>query len=176
MILNLGCGEDHHSDAVNVDAVPQCNPDRVVELEKYPWPWDDESVQGIRAWHVFEHLQNIERTLVECARILERGGTLNIILPVGVNAHADPDHQWGKTGRVWTWQTPHFYCGQRHWDTDVGLLVVEKDVNAVSHLHGVQGLWNRARWVYQQWRHGPGEWCFAWPCSSGEFEVTFKKP
>ena len=52
--LNLGCGENKKPGFVNVDKYGQ--PDQKVDLEVFPWPWDDSSVSEIVMNHVMEHL------------------------------------------------------------------------------------------------------------------------
>lgn len=167
--LNLGCGTEQQDDWHNVDVSPECDPDQVVDLDEVPWPWPDGSVTKIVANHVFEHLEDIEATLQECERILKPGGLLVTRWPVGVDASADPDHK-----RVWTWRTPEMYCGDRHWDVDVGLEVVDRHVELWSHAPGhLGGLTNR---VVQRLlgKYGPGPWCFGVPMTSGEFTVVFE--
>lgn len=56
MRLNLGCGKAKIPDWTNVDLVAAVEPDQVVDLEKLPWPWPDDSVDGVRMMHVLEHL------------------------------------------------------------------------------------------------------------------------
>lgn len=79
--LNLGCGFDHKPGAVNVDKHDNCNPDVVHDLNAFPYPWDDNSVDGIEMFHVLEHLIDWWGALDECARILKPGATLEIKVP-----------------------------------------------------------------------------------------------
>jgi SAM-dependent methyltransferase len=167
--LNLGCGEDYRDGWHNVDVVEAVDPDEVVDLSEFPWPWADGEFSYVLASHVLEHLPT-ERALRECVRICEPNGFIDIRLPIGLDALADPDH----TGETWTWITPEMYCGSRHWDSDLGLAVAHRDVTLWSQLPG--------DWAheYQEWldglldEHGPGRWCFTMPAVSGEFEVVFR--
>ncbi len=54
--LNLGCGLRKQDGYLNVDASPACSPDQVVDLERTPWPWPDDSVEAVSLIHVLEHL------------------------------------------------------------------------------------------------------------------------
>lgn len=170
--LNLGCGIDHRPDAWDVDAVASVDPDEVVDLTERPWPWPDACFERIVAAHVLEHLPDIAAALRECRRILSSGGELVATLPVGVDARADPDHY-----HVWTWRTPTFYCGERHWDVDVGLDVVDRDVELWTMLPEgrLRGAHERLLgWLLDRYDAGP--WCFAMPATAGEFRVVFRNP
>jgi ubiquinone/menaquinone biosynthesis C-methylase UbiE len=79
--LNLGCGFNKLPEMVNVDAYEICEPDVVWDLNKFPYPWEDNSVDGIVAFHIFEHLENWWEAFSECARILRPMGTLEIRVP-----------------------------------------------------------------------------------------------
>jgi SAM-dependent methyltransferase len=169
-VLNLCCGDDHRSTAWNVDVDPECDPDEIVDLNRVPWPWPDSSFAAVRIKHGLEHLTDVERALRECARVLEAGGRLTVVWPVGMNERADPDH----AGHQWIWETPQYYCGARPWDVDVGLQVVDRDVSLHTHL---SGWFDDAYAALINWyadRHGQGRWLFDLPATSGEFTVVFE--
>lgn len=79
--LNLGCGLQKIQGWINVDAYAVCDPDVCHDLDVTPWPWKDESVDGIYAAHVFEHLKEWWPAFRECARVLKPGGKLEIRVP-----------------------------------------------------------------------------------------------
>lgn len=168
-VLNLGCGTDQHEDAVNVDALSAVNPDRVVDLESYPWPWDDNSIDAIRMFHVLEHLESIETALSECQRILKPGGSVCVKWPMGMNERADPDHK-----HTWVWDTPEMYCGKRPWDADTGLTVSNRSVSVHPHLSGAPYYGYRAVIAAGRRLLDDGRWLFDLPATSGEFTVIFR--
>lgn len=168
--LHLGCGTDIHTDAWNVDKLDAEGVDQTMDLDEYPWNLPRNHFKEIRAYHVFEHLEDIRRALVECRRLLSESGQLIIKLPVGQNAWTDPDHE-----HRWNWDTPEMYCGERPWDADVGLEVVEKDAYIRTHVNWpVNPVYGGCIRLWEQWE-GPGRWMFDLPATSGEFTVVFEK-
>lgn len=81
MILNLGAGHKILKGAINVDAKKYEGVDMVYNLAYLPWPWQDNSVDGIHCSHVLEHFFNQEMFIKECYRILKPGGFLRLCVP-----------------------------------------------------------------------------------------------
>ncbi len=79
--LNLGCGFRPRPGFVNVDKYDNCDPDVVHDLNVFPYPWEDESVDGIIMWHVLEHLDDWWAVFLECVRILRPGAVMQIRVP-----------------------------------------------------------------------------------------------
>jgi SAM-dependent methyltransferase len=79
MLLNLGCGKNIRRDCVNIDIILPA--DKIVDLSTFPWPWEDNSIDGIFASHIMEHFSDQEKFLNECHRILKSGGILRLNLP-----------------------------------------------------------------------------------------------
>lgn len=102
--INLGAGTDIQPGWVNVDMVELPGIDKVHNLMKYPWPFEDETADEIRAIDVLEHLppyigeeHGVIKFIEECHRILKPGGELFIQTP-GWRAEflwIDPTHVRG---------------------------------------------------------------------------------
>lgn len=108
MLLNLGCGADKKPDWLNVDI--DGTADVTCDLEQYPWPFDDDSVDGILASHLIEHLHDFKGFMHECHRILRSGGVLEIITPHPLCEWfwQDPTHVRGYTTNTFL-----IYCTDR---------------------------------------------------------------
>lgn len=92
MKLNLGCGADIRDGWVNLDMCPAQGVDVVHVLGSGPLPFDNATFDLIRASHVLEHVQNWEYVLHECYRVMRPGGSLEILVPYGINAIQHPYH------------------------------------------------------------------------------------
>lgn len=98
MKLNLGCGHRKLDGWRNVDRVPACAPDEVVDLERLPWPWADDSVEEVLLSHVLEHLGAAADVYLgimkELYRVCRPGARITIIVPHPRSDHFlwDPTH------------------------------------------------------------------------------------
>jgi hypothetical protein len=85
MKLNLGCGHKKMEGWVNVDQFADCHPDMVVNLEHFPFPWEDNSVDEILLSHVLEHLGQLTavylKIIQEFYRICRHGAVIRIYVP-----------------------------------------------------------------------------------------------
>jgi len=109
MVLNLGAGNKLLPGAINVDVMPGKGINKVVDLNVFPWPWEDNSVNYIHASHIMEHFPNQEWFLAECIRILKPGGRLRIVSP-----HASCIPSVGCLGhyRTYSYSTFHDYLSK----------------------------------------------------------------
>lgn len=85
MKISLGCGTEieNPKEWINVDLLPVTSDVLVHDLNKYPWPFDNESAEYIKAKDLIEHLMpgTIIAFINECYRILKPNGTLWIQTP-----------------------------------------------------------------------------------------------
>jgi hypothetical protein len=89
MKLNLGCGQNALEGYVNVDREARAAADVRHDLEKFPWPWADSSVDEVVLNHVLEHLGRDPEVFIgifrELYRVCRGGALVRIVVP-------DPRH------------------------------------------------------------------------------------
>jgi len=115
--LDLACGQSPREGFKGVDLLAP-NADQKVDLLKFPWPWEDSSVDELHCSHFVEHIHNREveeRDIIgslsdekhfvgkdmllaffdEAYRILKPKGTMMVIVPAlqTVRAFQDPTHR-----------------------------------------------------------------------------------
>ena len=132
--LNLGAGADMIGDAVNHDIVKHRPEIAIVwDLNRMPWPWQDETFEHIIAKAVFEHLRpTLVESLNECWRILKPGGTVFVKVPWVGNEHAfdDPTHQHWATIRTFDYFDPDRPLGREYpWYTERKWQVLSVEYN-----------------------------------------------
>jgi predicted SAM-dependent methyltransferase len=85
MRLNLGCGDARMEGYLNVDKEAGCKPDKILDLEVFPWDFKDNSVDQIILSHVLEHLGQTSQTYLlimrELYRICKAGAKIDIKVP-----------------------------------------------------------------------------------------------
>jgi hypothetical protein len=85
MKLNLGCGFRKLDGWRNIDRMPRCLPDEIVDLEKFPWPWPDSTADEVRLIHVLEHIGDTSAVFLafikELWRVCAPRARINILVP-----------------------------------------------------------------------------------------------
>jgi len=92
--LNLGCGRKYRRDYINVDIIPELEPDELLDLNG-PWLWQDNTIDEILAEDVVEHLDDVVHFIEEAWRVLKPRGRLIIrtVYYTSVNYWIDPTHK-----------------------------------------------------------------------------------
>lgn len=97
--LNLGCGFDKRDGWVNADSFKECAPDVLMDIETFPWPFEDDSFDHILMKHVLEHVgqgfADFRLVMRELYRVLKPEGTLEIHVP-----HFKHDSYWSDPTHV----------------------------------------------------------------------------
>ena len=94
-ILDVGCGINKRPGCIGVDQNPASCVDVVVDLEHFPYPFADCSVDRIIAIHVIEHLDDVIGAMQEFHRVVRPGGTVWIETPhyTDFSSFCDPTHK-----------------------------------------------------------------------------------
>jgi SAM-dependent methyltransferase len=68
---------------------------QVLDLNRYPWPFSDNTFDYILCSHVLEHLANFNAVVNELHRILVPNGTLDVRVPffLSTKYYSEPDHR-----------------------------------------------------------------------------------
>lgn len=96
MKLNLGCGQNLVAGYINVDKYG--SPDVRHDLETFPWPWADNSVEEFLFNHALEHMGAAYDTFISIMKEIYRTGRNGALVKI-VAPHPrhddflnDPDH------------------------------------------------------------------------------------
>ena len=105
--LDLGGRFDRWEGYTTVDLI---DADIKWDLEKR-WPFEDNSVGVIKAYHIFEHLEDQIHTMSEAFRVLAPGGWLLVEVPStdGRGAFQDPTHK-----TFWNENSFWYYTRESH--------------------------------------------------------------
>lgn len=95
--LNMGCGTDIKPDYTNLDMIPLPGVDVVHDLNKFPYPFEDDTFEEIYCKNVLEHLPDTVRVMEEIYRIATNGCKVYIRVPYWNSyiTYADPTHKKG---------------------------------------------------------------------------------
>lgn len=170
VILNLGCGNKKRPEEIGVDIIPGPSVDVVADLNKYPLPFEDNSVDVIRSSHCFEHLDNLVALMEDIHRILKPNGLLEFSVPhvSNIEFFRDPTHR-----RPFTFGTMDYFV--REIDsvryTNVEFEYVEKTLRFGGGLRGKLGklLFRISARRYEKY------YCWKYPCNEIYFALRALK-
>ncbi len=80
-MLNLGCGKDIKKGYLNLDYIKHSGVDLVHDLNKTPYPFNDDEFDVIQAIHILEHLESPKKVVEEMHRITKHNGKVIITVP-----------------------------------------------------------------------------------------------
>lgn len=153
--LNLGCGYQIKEGYLNVDKFG--NPDFFWDLENFPWPWEDNSVEEVILHHVLEHLGQSTGTYLKIIQELYRVCTHEAVIDIRVPHHRsdnfiiDPTHV-----RIITAEGLSLFSRKAnlYWKeigaatTTLGLYL-NVDFEIRSTVYVLSGVWNQ-KWIDRQ--------------------------
>jgi len=104
--VDIGCGTNKPENFLGVDIYPAPGVDIVADISKN-FPFNDSSVDELRAYDVIEHLPDRINTMNEIWRVCKAGATVDISVPStdGRGAFQDPTHI-----SFWNINSFFYYC------------------------------------------------------------------
>jgi ubiquinone/menaquinone biosynthesis C-methylase UbiE len=93
--LDLACGQKKQPGFTGVDKTQVDGVDIICDLEKFPWPFEDNSVDEVICRHYIEHTPDMIAFMDEIYRILKPGHDCTIVAPyyTSIDAWRDPTHR-----------------------------------------------------------------------------------
>lgn len=79
--INLGCEAEYKEGWINIDFDKRSKADLYLDLNKFPYPFKDNSVDEILASAILEHLEDYYKSMMELWRISKDGALIYISVP-----------------------------------------------------------------------------------------------
>ena len=81
MKLNIGCGTDIKEGYINIDIEDYKGVNIKHDLNKFPYPFADNTIEEVYMEHILEHLDNQQKVIEEVYRILKPKCKFTLIYP-----------------------------------------------------------------------------------------------
>ncbi len=93
-LLDVGCGMRKLPGAMGMDIIPLPTVDIVHDMNKIPWPIEDNTFDLILLNHALEHVADVVQTMNEIHRVCKADGRVVVQVPYfrSVDAYTDPTH------------------------------------------------------------------------------------
>lgn len=89
--LNIGSGKRPLKGFLNIDKFKVSGVDKIVDLNKYPWPFKENQFEEVRAMYVIEMLDNFIKAIEEIHRISKNGAKVVVYSPLFPNMRSAQD-------------------------------------------------------------------------------------
>lgn len=95
-ILDVGCGINKRPGSIGIDRNVNTKADAIVDLDRFPYPFRDNSFDALQAVHVIEHVADVVRAMEEFHRLVRPGGEVFLATPhyTDFSSFCDPTHRW----------------------------------------------------------------------------------
>ena len=109
-ILDIGCGRHKTPGAVGMDSNPRSDADVIHDLDRVPYPFDDDSFDIIVGNQVIEHVDDVLAVVAELYRVARPGALIRLDTPhySDVASYTDPTHR-----RHMTTESFAYFTGDR---------------------------------------------------------------
>jgi SAM-dependent methyltransferase len=154
-VLQMGPGHEG-SFGIKVDRLAEVRPDIMVDLNRPPYPFRDNSFDAAYAFSVIEHLDNFFEVFADLHRILKPGGFVVVLTPHFSNegSYIDPSHRLHLSIRSFDYFiegsevfTNYGFYSNTRFRVRKRLLMLEPPWN---HVPGLQRIINRSAAIYER--------------------------
>jgi SAM-dependent methyltransferase len=153
--LDVGCGLNKAPGAIGIDRNPDAAADVLCDLDRFPYPFADDSFDRLVATHVIEHVRDVIQTMEEFHRLVRAGGRVSLTTPhyTDFSSFCDPTHRWHLNSFSFRYfGQDHggfgYYSRARFREISVRLKLL-----AFWRLFGLEFLVNRSRRFRLFWEH-----------------------
>jgi SAM-dependent methyltransferase len=167
-ILDVGCGSKKYPGSVGVDISADTDADVVHDLDRFPYPFEDDSFDQVLMQDVIEHVREPIKVMDELHRICAPGARIQLRTPhfSSMLAYSDPTHRhYFSAEAIRTLSEPRF---AHYTQVRMNVVHVTLDLWLPFRLTGVAKLANRFPIPYEQY------FAFRFPTMNirAEFEVV----
>jgi SAM-dependent methyltransferase len=81
MKIDIGCGNHKREGFIGIDIAPGEQVDYVIDIERAPLPFENDSVDHVFSNHTFEHIYAPQNILREIVRVCKHGALVEIWTP-----------------------------------------------------------------------------------------------
>ena len=94
-VLDVGCGNNKTKEAIGIDISPNTQADIIHNLNKFPYPFNNNEFDKIICNDILEHLDNVITVMEELYRIAKPNAIIKIRVPhfSDNNAYGDLTHK-----------------------------------------------------------------------------------
>ena len=116
VVLDLGCGKKKRPGSIGVDYSDRHDADIIHDLNVFPYPFEDKSIDQVYLDNVLEHLESPMDVMAEVHRISKVGSSIKVIVPYfrSVWAFIDPTHKTYYTVDSFAFYDPSHIICQRY--------------------------------------------------------------
>jgi SAM-dependent methyltransferase len=156
-ILDLGCGKNKSAGSVGVDINPDSMADVICDLNKFPYPFEDNHFDSVISKQVFEHLDDVVGTLKQIYRICKNKSKIIIEVPhfSCYFSYGDPTHK--RTFSIFSFDKIAPECGFK-------IIIRKITFHKSFRRYGINYLANKFPLSYERF------WTFIFPAEHLHFE------
>lgn len=131
IILDMGCGKKKREGTIGVDFSSRHDADVIHDLDVFPYPFENKSVDCVYLDNCLEHLSSPLQVMEELYRILKAGGEVVIMVPYFRSrwAYNDPTHKSFYTINSFAYYDKRHIICKRYDYSDARFRVVDLKFN-----------------------------------------------